>query len=619
MFFSRKRDLKGKAKIWAVAIAGVALVVGGFVLITAMVNSLRSNAEAVLDGMRVQEDSELTYYLKVKYDGVDRQGVESSDSVTSEVRSGVIDVSDQIPDGLIFQHFVESDDGSFGAVERGNPNVACAGTLIDDTGDTTGWNAGNTEFVYHGLHYNASTRKVTFRVRNLKAGCQLEVGIVTRTPTLGENELRRDFYNHANVLEGSLGNISNTVHTWIGRDVATYKVIYSYTGEVPDGAPAAPAEMQFAEGSINSLEAAPEVNGYQFSGWTTSDVEVVSGQYVMPSQEIHFVGSFTEKPKYTVHYAISGDAPASYEAPLDKDYGEGDTVEVDSYFSAGSVLDGYTFSGWSTSDATISGGAFTMPADDVTLTGSFTRIKYKVKYQFIGTVAPANASSLLPAQAEYYPGEEVTIAPKPTAEGYQFSGWYGKSGDFTMGESDVTLTGEWSVLGSYFQPTITHIIENPKTKYVFGNTVEFKITITNTASFPISNVVVGLELEGAKFVPLRSYTIQSDQMAVIPTLAAGASQDLSAEFTIPTNDDVDYTSVAVLMGATAENNNRMDTSDEASASYRAPVSFSSERIVAPPPMTGATLKNLLPFIIIAVVGIAGATTAFVIKKKKANK
>ena len=69
------------------------------------------------------------------------------------------------------------------------------GKVTDDTPESNGeWNADNTEYTYHGLHYNANTRTVSFKVDNLQAGCVLTVGVITRTPASVNG--RVDFYNY---------------------------------------------------------------------------------------------------------------------------------------------------------------------------------------------------------------------------------------------------------------------------------------------------------------------------------------------------------------------------------------------------------------------------------------
>ena len=69
--------------------------------------------------------------------------------------------------------------------------------------------------------------------------------------------------------------------------------------------------------------------------------------------------------------------------------------------------EGYTFSGWSEIPET-------MPAYDVTVTGSFTINKYKLTYM----VDDVEYKSY---ELDY--GTTITPEPAPTKEGYTFSGW----------------------------------------------------------------------------------------------------------------------------------------------------------------------------------------------------
>ncbi len=82
-----------------------------------------SYSEILENDVEVEPNSYLTYYLDVNYDGVDRNGVESSDTTTAEINSGYINVSDKIPDGLTFEGFVATSDGSIGAVQRSDEMV----------------------------------------------------------------------------------------------------------------------------------------------------------------------------------------------------------------------------------------------------------------------------------------------------------------------------------------------------------------------------------------------------------------------------------------------------------------------------------------------------------------
>ena len=62
--------------------------------------------------VEVRLNSRLTYYLTVQEDGVDVDGVESSDTQMANLTSGRISVTDRIPDGLIFQGFVTTPNGN---------------------------------------------------------------------------------------------------------------------------------------------------------------------------------------------------------------------------------------------------------------------------------------------------------------------------------------------------------------------------------------------------------------------------------------------------------------------------------------------------------------------------
>lgn len=227
-----RRIFSQKQKLVALAfVAFLGIILSGFVASVI--------AEALDNDVQVEPDSELTYYLKVKYDGVDKEGVQSNDATMAKINSGRIKVTDKIPDGLTFKSFVTSDNGSIGAVSRADSTVSCSGRVIDDTqealNDTGVWNTDNSEYTYHGLHYDANSRTVSFYVESLKAGCELTVGIITQTPETVDNpattvvETRRDFYNTALATEGLISAPSNTVHAFMGdKNAEMYKVTYAY-------------------------------------------------------------------------------------------------------------------------------------------------------------------------------------------------------------------------------------------------------------------------------------------------------------------------------------------------------------------------------------------------------
>lgn len=102
------------------------------------------------------------------------------------------------------------------------------------------------------------------------------------------------------------------------------------------------------------------------------------------------------------------------------------------------IKEGYTFSGWSEIPKT-------MPAHDVTVTGSFTINKYKLIYMVDDTEYKSY-------DIEF--GATITPEAEPTKEGYTFSGW--SEIPETMPAHDITVTGSFTVN----QYTITYIIDN---------------------------------------------------------------------------------------------------------------------------------------------------------------
>lgn len=90
-------------------------------------------------------------------------------------------------------------------------------------------------------------------------------------------------------------------------------------------------------------------------------------------------------PRYKVTYEYTGTVPTGAPAlPGEVSYKAGDPVTV----ADAPTLAGYEFSGWTTSDANITNGSFTMPSNKVTLTGSWTLrsdLSYTVHYYWNGT------------------------------------------------------------------------------------------------------------------------------------------------------------------------------------------------------------------------------------------
>ena len=623
------------------AIIAVLVIATSFVVI-----AIITRAEVLEDGVEVEKNTELTYYLHVKYDGVDVSGVQSSDQVTAEVLSDRIKVTDVLPKGLTFKGFVTSPNGTFGAVSRADSSVACAGHVLDDTDDVDpkdgtyvgAWNG--TEFYYHGLHYDSTTRLVSFYVERLKAGCVLDIGIITQTPATVDDpetqevEIRRDFYNTAYAKEGDITARSNTVHVWMGSLVANeHQVTYTYTGDVPTGAPALPAVATYAKDASVLVEQEPHLDGYTFSGWTTSSqgVTVSNGLFEMPDNDVIFVGNWVVNTNpvvdYQVHYTVYGatkaDEPPSWAiAPKTRRYTAGTEVSTDS--TEEGMFDGYHFSGWLWEDPTTHqevpvGTGFVMPAANVEIWGYYERVSYTVTYQFEGAIIPPNAESLLPATQSYYPGETVTTAANPTATGYRFLGWY-KGETFKMPEENVIIYGEWGYQNGTFAPTIAKEVVGDQASYIYGDTVQFKITLCNTASYEIHDVILQEHLDGAAFqngatsslsnVTLET-TLPADSILRINSIPANSCAITYASYVVRTGEQQTITNTVEMIGALADDNNNLDTTRD----YTASDTFDVDAYTEPDPQTGVNIKNTLVFIGLVIITVIGGSVVILNRKR----
>lgn len=140
--------------------------------------------------------------------------------------------------------------------------------------------------------------------------------------------------------------------------------------------------------------------------------------------------------KYKLTYVVDGDDYKSYNIE------EGASITPEPI----PIKDGYSFSGWSEIPET-------MPAHDVTVTGTFSRNKYKLNYIVDG-------EEYKTYDLDY--GASITPEPAPTKEGYTFSGW--SKIPQTMPAHDVTITGLFSIN----QYQVTYIVDGDifKTEYV---------------------------------------------------------------------------------------------------------------------------------------------------------
>lgn len=151
---------------------------------------------------------------------------------------------------------------------------------------------------------------------------------------------------------------------------------------------------------------------------------------------------FDDKEMFNLTYFVDGNEYKSYEIE------EGTNITPE----PAPTKEGYTFSGWSEIPET-------MPAHDVTVTGTFSINKYKLTYT-------VNGEEYKSYELDY--GASITPEAAPTKEGYTFSGW--SEIPETMPANDVTVTGSFTI-NSY---KLTYMIDNKVYKeimYEYGATI----------------------------------------------------------------------------------------------------------------------------------------------------
>jgi len=181
-----------------------------------------------------------------------------------------------------------------------------------------------------------------------------------------------------------------------------YKLTYTIDGEEYKT-----YEVEY--GTTITQEAEPSKEGYSFSSW--SDIP-----QTMPAHDVTVTGDFNIN-KYKLTYTIDGEEYKSYEV----EYSATIIPESEPF------KEGYSFSGWSNIPET-------MPANDVTVTGTFTKGTYKLIYIVDGETYKT---------ISYDYSATITPETAPTKEGYTFSGW--NEIPETMPAHDVTVTGTFNI------------------------------------------------------------------------------------------------------------------------------------------------------------------------------
>ena len=270
-----------------------------------------------------------------------------------------------------------------------------------------------------------------------------------------------------------------------------FKLIYIVDGEEYK-------TNDFEIGTTITPEAEPTKEGHTFSGWS----EIPE---TMPANDVTITGTFTIN-KYKLTYSVDGEEYKDFEV----EYGTAITAIEEP------TKEGYTFSGWSDIPES-------MPANDVTITGSFTVNTYTLTYMVDGEIYKT---------IRYNYEANVTPEAEPTKEGYTFSDW--SDIPETMPANDVTITGTftinkykltYSVDGEEYKDfeveygtVITAIEEPTKEGYTFSGWSEIPETmpaneVSVSGKFAINTYQVTYMIGGEMF---KTDSVQFGAQIVVP-------------------------------------------------------------------------------------------------------
>ena len=268
-------------------------------------------------------------------------------------------------------------------------------------------------------------------------------------------------------------------------------------------------------------------------------------------KEFFFIEDIVEVVTYTLTFMVDGEVYHTVELPCEAAVTMPDTP----------TKEGHTFSGW---DKTLS----TMPAEDVTISGTFTINKYLVTFKVDGEIVYSES-------LEY--GASIVAPDAPEKEGHTFNGW--GEVNTTVPAHDVTYEANYSV-NSYqltyvvdgetvqtesvaYGTAITLIDEPVKEGYTFSGWGEVPETmpahdVTLNGTFTINKYLVTFTVDGAV---IASDSLEYGTAISVPTMPEREGYTFSgwsevAE-TVPAHDvtyDASYTAniykVYYFVGAT---------------------------------------------------------------------
>ena len=436
-------------------------------------------------------------------------------------------------------------------------------TFVGQGTDKTFWNIGaevpNPE--YYGTEYNGdysfdSAKTVTFKNMTLRSGDANYLGFIRADQTVVDNCVinGKTFYwgYTSAVFKNTTFNApSGDYAIWtyssptMTFDTCTFnasgKVINVYTDY---SAGSHNITVNFNNCTVNSSSGKTALN--------INDSNMGSYKYIININDPKTITAARDKTTCSQMFGYGGKAATNNKGKTDVHL-NGELVWTNGEMQTHSYTDGEhdkafttTYSEWKTIDAR-------NEWRDVTKTCNYchrelekhqeTASVYRLQYNLNEGVGDETANY---NDAFYHENESVTLAAKPTREGYQFAGWLSLNGKLYKAESELVLTGDevFTALWKKDEPVVNHTLT------VTGGTFAVKdgdIDVTDTletSTDEASGKQTCLVPDGAEVTVTLDQTKVPEGM-VFDLWSTGKfelplEQDYKAEsITFTMNDDVD--------------------------------------------------------------------------------
>ena len=380
----------------------------------------------------------------------------------------------------------------------------------------------------------------------------------------------------------------------------SHNVTYTYTGTVPTGAPAVPAEATYNYGATVPAAAVPTLTGYTFSGWSG---EVAT----MPDEDVTVTGYWTVNSyTLTVNYNYADNSQAAETHTETVNYGA-------TYSVASPAITGYT-----PSQATVSG---TMPAQNVTVDVTYNVNSYTltVNYRYAGgtqaaethtetvnygatySVASPAITGYTPDQATVsgtMPAQNVTVDVTYNVNSYTLTVNYRYAGGTQAAETHTEAVN-YGATYSVASPAITGY--TPSQATVSGTMPAQNVTVdvtynVNSYTLTVNYVYAG----GTQAAETHTETVNygATYSVVSPAITGYTPDQATVSGTMPAQNvtvDVTYN----VNSYTLTVNYRYAGGTQAAATHTETVNYGATYSVASPAITGytpdqATVSGTMP-------------------------